>query len=113
MIFVSKDACTDFDFIFSQDCKAGYYGKNCSLSCSPNCKTCQHTDGLCTCKAGWMGDNCTTGDINYHIYIRCIFSRTFVLEISDLHFPVNTLGIFTQHDDKCKCHQTFLIYLLL
>lgn len=43
------------------ECKKGYYGTNCSLVCSPNCKTCRHMDGLCTCKAGWMGLNCTTG----------------------------------------------------
>lgn len=48
-------------------CKKGYYGKNCSLVCSPNCKTCRHTDGLCSCKAGWMGPNCTTGNKNYTV----------------------------------------------
>lgn len=42
-------------------CKGGFYGKNCSYTCSSNCKTCQHTDGLCTCVAGWKGDRCTTG----------------------------------------------------
>lgn len=43
-----------------KSCKEGFYGKNCSNSCSSNCKTCQHTDGLCTCFAGWKGDQCTT-----------------------------------------------------
>lgn len=45
-------------------CQPGNYGKNCSRACSPNCKTCRLTDGLCSCKAGWMGDNCTKGDYN-------------------------------------------------
>nr|XP_034321035.1 multiple epidermal growth factor-like domains protein 6 isoform X1 [Crassostrea gigas] len=40
-------------------CQPGYYGKNCTLLCLPNCKTCRHTDGLCSCKAGWMGHNCS------------------------------------------------------
>lgn len=43
-------------------CQPGYYGTNCSLACSPNCKTCRHTDGLCSCKAGWMGHNCSKGN---------------------------------------------------
>lgn len=43
-------------------CQPGYYGINCSFSCLPNCKTCRHTDGLCSCKAGWMGDDCLVGD---------------------------------------------------
>lgn len=42
-------------------CPEGSYGKHCSFCCSPNCKTCRHTDGVCTCKAGWTGWNCTTG----------------------------------------------------
>lgn len=46
---------------FASACKEGYYGTNCSGFCSPNCKTCRHTDGFCTCMAGWMGHNCTTG----------------------------------------------------
>lgn len=42
-------------------CQSGYYGENCSMPCSPNCKTCRTTDGLCSCKAGWMGHNCSIG----------------------------------------------------
>lgn len=48
----------------NEACEEGYYGRNCSLDCSPNCETCRHTDGFCTCKAGWLGYNCTTG--KYH-----------------------------------------------
>lgn len=46
-------------------CKGGYFGKNCSRVCSPNCKpdTCQHKDGKCTsCAAGWTGYNCSSGN---------------------------------------------------
>lgn len=43
-------------------CQPGYYGTNCSMACSPNCKTCRHTDCLCSCKAGWMGHNCSIGN---------------------------------------------------
>lgn len=39
----------------------GYYGKNCSHVCPPNCKTCRNTDGLCTCMEGWMGYDCSHG----------------------------------------------------
>lgn len=42
-------------------CAKGYYGRHCSYVCSLNCKTCRHTDGMCSCEAGWMGLNCTTG----------------------------------------------------
>ena len=42
-------------------CANGYYGKNCSSVCSPNCKTCRHTDGQCSCFAGWNGFYCSTG----------------------------------------------------
>lgn len=55
-----------FSFFINQDCEEGYFGKNCSLVCSPNCKTCRHTDGFCTCKKGWMGYNCTKGTSVYH-----------------------------------------------
>lgn len=49
-------------YIYTVACKELQYGKNCSLVCSPNCKTCRHTDGFCTCKAGWTGTDCTTGN---------------------------------------------------
>lgn len=47
-------------------CKTGYFGRNCSRVCSPNCKadTCRHTDGSCTCAAGYTDFNCTTGKYN-------------------------------------------------
>lgn len=50
-------------------CQPGYYGTNCSFSCLPNCKTCRHTDGLCSCKAGWMGDDCSIGDCDDRFFI--------------------------------------------
>lgn len=43
-------------------CKFGYYGQNCSRICSVNCKTCQHTVGLCSCTAGWHGFHCNKGN---------------------------------------------------
>lgn len=43
----------------NNSCEEGYYGGNCSKVCFPNCKTCRHTDGLCSCVTGWMGSNCT------------------------------------------------------
>lgn len=45
-------------------CQPGYFGTNCSFTCSPNCKTCRHTDGLCSCRAGWMGHECSVGKSN-------------------------------------------------
>lgn len=52
-------------FVLSCDhilgCEAGFYGKDCNEVCSPNCKTCRHTNGECTCVAGWMGSDCSTG----------------------------------------------------
>ena len=42
-------------------CSNGYYGKNCVSVCSPNCRTCKHTDGTCSCYAGWREPNCTNG----------------------------------------------------
>lgn len=56
------------NFIFASECEPGYYSTNCSLACSPNCKTCRHMDGLCSCKAGWKGHNCTTGDTFFSIF---------------------------------------------
>lgn len=48
-------------FVYFPACNEGYYGRNCSFVCSPNCNTCRNTDGMCTCKAGWEGHNCTSG----------------------------------------------------
>lgn len=71
-------------------CKDGFYGNNCSLPCSPNCKeTCHHTDGFCSCKAGWMGSFCNEGKINddslfqawYSIYICKSVTKTKTLVI--------------------------------
>lgn len=80
-------------------CKKGYYGKNCSLVCSPNCKTCRHTDGLCTCKAGWMGPNCTIGNQNYSVmdhnvcvYMSlCVCSRTCDFILFEYYLPLKCL----------------------
>lgn len=59
--FIFSYGCSYNLFCSVSACKGGFYGTNCSYVCSPNCKTCRQTDGLCTCKAGWMGHNCTTG----------------------------------------------------
>lgn len=45
-------------------CIDGYYGPDCSKKCQSNCRTCRHTDGMCTCDAGWIGPKCNSG-INY------------------------------------------------
>lgn len=66
-------------------CQPGYYGTNCSLVCPSNCKTCRHTDGLCSCKAGWMGHNCTIGDyidtlfLNQWYNLLCLCDATKVM----------------------------------
>lgn len=71
-------------------CKDGFYGNNCSLPCSPNCKeTCHHTDGFCSCKAGWIGSFCNEGKINddslfqawYSIYIFKSVTKTKTIVI--------------------------------
>lgn len=49
-------------------CMEGYYGTDCSLRCSPNCKICQNTDGMCACKSGWMGQQCLTGSYIWYNY---------------------------------------------
>lgn len=58
-------------------CKEGYFGRNCSQVCSPNCKpdTCRHTDGSCTCAAGYMDYNCTTGK---YITANLYFTKSFM-----------------------------------
>lgn len=58
-----------FLFFWHTACTNGYYGTNCSLVCSPNCKPdkCRHTDGRCSCSTGWTGYNCTTDVENYVI----------------------------------------------
>ena len=48
-------------YVWFTACRYGYYGKNCSSVCSPNCRTCNHTDGICTCYAGWSRPDCTNG----------------------------------------------------
>lgn len=71
-------------------CEKGFYGNNCSLPCSPNCKeTCHHADGFCSCKAGWMGSFCNEGKIYddslfqawYSIYICKSVTKTKTLVI--------------------------------
>uniref|UniRef100_K1QTK7 Multiple epidermal growth factor-like domains 10 n=1 Tax=Magallana gigas TaxID=29159 RepID=K1QTK7_MAGGI len=44
----------------STTCIDGYYGPDCSKKCQSNCRTCRHTDGMCTCGAGWIGPKCNT-----------------------------------------------------
>lgn len=51
-------------------CIAGKYGKNCNISCSPNCKKstkCSLITGKCTdgCKKGWTGKKCNKGNFTY------------------------------------------------
>lgn len=55
--------------LFFTACQPGYYGRNCSLLCLPNCKTCRHTDGLCSCRAGWTGHNCSIGKLEEKYYL--------------------------------------------
>lgn len=59
-------------------CNEGFYGRNCSEVCSPNCMICRHTDGLCACKAGWSGPRCTEGD----------YFRSLILLGATLSVPV-------------------------
>lgn len=51
-------------FLRTLACIDGYHGTNCSKKCQSNCKTCRHTDGMCTCRSDLIGPSCTTG-INY------------------------------------------------
>ena len=40
-------------------CHDGFYGDRCHLNCSPRCKTCNLTDGVClVCKDGYYGNEC-------------------------------------------------------
>ena len=51
-------------------CEHRRYGKNCSHTCSKNCKTCRHTDGRCSCYAGWSGSNCSFGIYAFLFLVR-------------------------------------------
>ena len=59
----------NFDLHYILACEHGRYGKNCSHTCSSNCKTCQHTDGTCSCNAGWGGPNCSIG---IYLFLSCL-----------------------------------------
>lgn len=47
-------------------CTTGYYGKNCSIPCSPSCNgTCEHIDGSCKiCKEG-RDNQCSKGSYTW------------------------------------------------
>ena len=59
----------DNKFYFHLECTNGYYGQNCSNSCSSNCRkqygktTCDPVNGEClqNCKDGWQGPLCDKG----------------------------------------------------
>ena len=44
------------------ECRAGYYGDNCSTECSSGCQSsqCHHVTGICSegCLPGWLGEFC-------------------------------------------------------
>lgn len=45
------------------ECQQGYYGRDCTGSCSVNCyitSRCDRFTGFCTrgCKSGWAGNTC-------------------------------------------------------
>lgn len=48
------------------ECKAGYYGGNCTNSCGHclNEKACHHVHGMCSeeCEPGYKAPYCTEGD---------------------------------------------------
>lgn len=48
------------------ECKAGYYGGNCTNSCGHclNEKACHHVNGMCDeeCEPGYKAPYCTKGD---------------------------------------------------
>lgn len=47
--------------VYSLVCPPGWYGKNCSKECGPNCKSsCERFKGICKhgCKPGWKGSYC-------------------------------------------------------
>lgn len=48
------------------ECKAGYYGGNCTNSCGHclNEKACHHVNGMCDeeCEPGYKAPYCTEGD---------------------------------------------------
>ena len=47
------------DFFVEAACPDGYYGLDCSSTCScGNGAKCDHVTGDCSCPPGWVGDNC-------------------------------------------------------
>lgn len=88
-----------FILIF-EACQSGYYGANCSLACAPNCKTCRHTDGLCSCKAGWKGHNCSIGkwsetlffvsvmEFNMSIWCHKSYESVFIHRVTKPYIPL-------------------------
>ena len=52
--------------LYVTECQDGYYGQDCSTSCSctaANTASCDHVTGTCSCKAGWEGSTCSS-DVN-------------------------------------------------
>lgn len=74
-------------------CNKGFFGKNCSKVCSPNCKTCKNTDGICSCKAGWMGLTCTKGIPKITNKISFIIEKTYFF-IHETGYPENKKQLF-------------------
>eukprot|EP00105_Crassostrea_gigas_P031105 XP_011453688.2 PREDICTED: uncharacterized protein LOC105346686 [Crassostrea gigas] len=98
-------------------CKEGHYGRNCSFFCSPNCKTCRHTDGTCACKEGWMGPSCTTGT-NHKIddesnYQELKTNPPAKLELVWKHPQVVKIQSFENHDPWGSENFNAKRYLLL
>lgn len=64
---------------FLPACPPGWYGRNCSYECGPNCiPSCDKFEGDCKlgCKPGWKGSYCDT-------------SNVFKI---DIHFMCNSLS---------------------
>lgn len=52
------------------DCEKGFFGENCSFSCTGCVDKCDAATGSCSqCKPGWQGPSCSMG-ITYFLYAR-------------------------------------------
>lgn len=70
MFIILKLICTCCMNSHLTECEKGFFGENCSSSCSGCMDTCDATTGSCShCKPGWKGPFCSMG-ITHFLYAR-------------------------------------------